>query len=265
MLHILSSALELLRMVYLPGRKLIGLLITAVNRPEVLHDLTSFLVKHNMKPLYTNIASLNGNIEITIFLDISKTKTTINRVVKDISSLKDVKDVRVIKPLFKGLVIDNAHFPILLLGRRAWIIGEAMSKGLFRDVKVEFGEAGRVFLYHLGIEAGKSIYRSYKDYTTSDIEFLLLIKALVKAIGWGIVEEFKPLPDGTYVVRIYDNIECATCKPSKEPTGDFFRGIIAGLLLQLTGKTMLVEEVKCIAKGDSYCEFIAWPMSKNLY
>ena len=255
----MGSALELLRMVYLPDRKLIGLLITAVNRPEVLHDLTSFLVKHNMKPLYTNIASLNDNIEITIFLDVSKTKTPINKVVKDISGLNDVKDVRVIKPLFKGLVIDTAHFPILLLGRRAWIIGEAMSRGLFRDVKVEFGEAGRVFLYHLGVEAGKSIYRSYKDYTTSDEEFLLLTKALVKAIGWGIMEEFKLLPNGTYVVRIYDNIECAMCKPSKEPTGDFFRGIIAGLLLQLTGKMMLVEEVKCIAKGDPYCEFLAKP------
>ena len=255
----MGSALELLRMVYLPGRKLIGLLITAINRPEVLHNIASFLVKHNMKPLYTNIASLNDNIEITIFLDLSKTKTPINEVVKDISGLKDVKDVRVIKPLFKGLVIDTAHFPILLLSRRAWIISEAMSKGLFRDVKVEFGEAGKVFLYHLGIEAGKSIYRSYKDYTTSDEEFLLLTKALVKAIGWGIVEEFKPLPNGTYVVRIYDNIECAMCKPSKEPTGDFFRGIIAGLLLQLTGKMMFIEEVKCIAKGDPYCEFVAWP------
>ena len=253
----MGSALELLRMVYLPGRKLIGLLITAINRPEVLHDLTSFLVKHNMKPLYTNIASLNGNIEITIFLDISKTKTPINRIAKDISSLKDVKDVRVIEPLFKGLVIDTAHFPILLLGRRAWIISEAMSRGLFRDVKAEFGGAGRVFLYYLGVEVGKSIYRSYKDYTTSDEEFLLLIKALVKAIGWGIMKEFKPLPNGTYVVRIYDNIECAMCKPSKEPTGDFFRGIIAGLLLQLTGKMMFIEEVKCIAKGDPYCEFVA--------
>ena len=99
MLHILSSALELLRMVNLPGRKLIGLLITAVNRPEVLHYLTSFLVKHNMKPLYTNIASLNGNIEITIFLDVSKTKMPINKVVKDISDLKDVKDVHVILSL----------------------------------------------------------------------------------------------------------------------------------------------------------------------
>ncbi len=253
----MGSALELLRMIYLPGRKLIGLLITAVNRPEVLHDLTSFLVKHNMKPLYSNIASLNDNIEITVFLDISKTKTPINKVVNDISGLKDVKDARAIKPLFKGLVIDTAHFPILLLGRRAWIISEAMSRGLFRDVKAEFGGAGRVFLYYLGVEVGKSIYRSYKDYTASDEEFLLLIKALVKAIGWGIMKEFKPLPNGTYVVRIYDNIECAMCKPSKEPTGDFFRGIIAGLLLQLTGKMMFIEEVKCIAKGDPYCEFVA--------
>jgi len=47
------------------------------------------------------------------------------------------------------------------------------------------------------------------------------------------------------------------CKPSKEPSGYFFKGVLAGLLTKIENRDVIVEEVKCIAKGDEYCMFIA--------
>jgi len=59
-----------------------------------------------------------------------------------------------------------------------------------------------------------------------------------------------------YTIKISDSIECTMSKPSKEPSY-FFKGVLAGLLSNIENKDVVVEEVKCIAKGDECCLFIA--------
>ena len=252
-------SLELLRITFMPERKLLGLLIVATNKPKVIYELSSFLVKHNMKLLYANIVTKNDEAELTVFLDISETKNMLEEIAKEIAKTENVKKVHIIKPIFKGLIVDTIHFPILLLGERAWIIGKSVSKGLFKDIKANFREAGKVFLYHLGVKVGKGLYEGYRKYVSSEKDMLILIPALAKAVGWGIIEEIKPRLFGRYKIKMYNSMECEICKPSKEPSGHFSRGILAGLLSKITRKEMVVDEVKCIAKGDPYCEFIAKP------
>lgn len=251
--------LDLLRMVFMPDRELLGFLMVVANKPEVMYELLSFLVKNNVRLLYANMVARDGEVELTVFLDVSEIRNTLEGIVKGIAKIENVKKVNVIKPVFKGLIVDTVHFPILLLKERAWVAGKSMSKGLFKDMKVEFGEAGKVFLYHLGVKFGEDLYEYYRKYVSSGKDMLTLIPFLAKAVGWGVIEEIKPLLFGRYRVKIYDNIECETCKPSNEMCGHFSRGMLAGLLSKIAGREMVVEEVKCIARGDPYCEFIAKP------
>ena len=251
-----AESLELLRAIYLPGKSIVGLHIFCVNTPETIYGLSKFLVKHNAKLLYANILAKNGNAELTVFLDITDATEPIDRIVDEISSLDFVRKVSIINPLFKGLIIDSVHFPILLMGKRAWIVSGAVLKGLFKDFKESFGDAGRVFLYHLGVGIGRDLYETYKEYVSSSLDMLELIKAFSKALGWGIIEEIRLLAYGKYRVRVRHNLECEVCKPSNRPCGDFSRGILTGFFGKILGRKVYVEEIKCIAKGDPYCEFI---------
>ncbi len=257
-----EKPLELLRATYFPNRRLAGLFIRCLNDPEVMHSLSRFLVEHNSKLIFVNIVSKNDEAELTAFLDVSESLKSIDEIAEDLMNANNVREVRIIKPILNGLLVDTIHFPILFMERRAWIISEALSKGLFRDFKMEFGDAGRVFLYHLGVDVGKSLYEIYRRFVSSEGEMFELIKALSKASGWGVIVEIRRSILGKYRIRMHNNIECEVCKPSKRPCGDFSRGVFAGLFSKITGKSIVVEEAKCTAMGNPYCEFIVKPLKQ---
>ena len=250
-----SEPLELLRAIYLSSRDVVGLHIYCVNTPETISTLSRFLIKHNVKLLYANILAKNGDAELTVFLDVTDATESVDEIASEIESLDFVRKVSVMAPLFKGLIVDLVHFPILLMGKRAWIVGEAVLKSLFKDFKESFGEAARVFLYHLGVGIGRDLYETYREYVPSSLDMLELIKAFSKALGWGVIEEIKPTVYGKYSVRVRHNLECEFCGPSNRPCGDFSRGILTGFFEKIFGRKVVVEEVKCVAKGDPYCEF----------
>lgn len=62
-------------------------------------------------------------------------------------------------------------------------------------------------------------------------------------------------------VRVYDSFVCQLFIGTREIRGNFVRGFVAGWLAGHWGISgeyeVLAREVKCIAKGDPYCEFVA--------
>lgn len=63
-------------------------------------------------------------------------------------------------------------------------------------------------------------------------------------------------------LKVYDLFESKTSIGEfATPKCHFFRGFLAGFLSQLLETNIRVFEVKCIAKGDLYCEFIFEPSS----
>jgi len=254
----MSKSLELSRAAYAPSKKIFGFLIKAIGSPEVHYKLASILVKYSIKPLYGVIISINEEQEILLYLDFSEVKASLNEIVKNLRNVKEVREVHLIKPILKGLLIDTIHFPITVFKERAWIARESVLRGLFRGLRLKWGDVGKMFLYHQGAEVGKHLYNDYRKYVTSAHEMLTMFAAFLKAVGWGIIEEIKQYED-LYIIRGHNNLECYLNKPSNEPSGHFSRGVLAGLLSELTGREMVVDEVKCIAKGDPYCEFVAKP------
>ena len=60
---------------------------------------------------------------------------------------------------------------------------------------------------------------------------------------------------GEVAIKVYDSSECELFKGSKKCESHLIRGMLAGWFSQLFRKEVKVREVKCIAKGDSYCQF----------
>ena len=57
-----------------------------------------------------------------------------------------------------------------------------------------------------------------------------------------------------FVIRLHGNFECTPFIGTRDrPVSHLIRGALAG-------REFRVREVKCIAKGDEYCEFIIEPV-----
>lgn len=97
-----EGPLELLRIAFMPERKLPGLLVVAANKPKVIYELPSFLIRHNMKLLYANIVARNDEAELTVFLDISESENMPEEIAEEIAKTENVKNVHVIKPFSRG-------------------------------------------------------------------------------------------------------------------------------------------------------------------
>ena len=64
-----------------------------------------------------------------------------------------------------------------------------------------------------------------------------------------------------FVMRLHGNFECTPFIGKKDrPVSHLIRGGLAGVFKEAYGRDFRVREVKCIAKGDEYCEFIIEPV-----
>lgn len=248
--------LDLSRIISLPGRNVFGLVVSGVNKPEIYVAIAKLLAKYNILPVSSFTNSSNGEVEMTFFLDFSSSKISFKKLSERLKRIAYVKSIEHIKPLSEGLIVDTYHFPLTVSSERACIFRKSVLKGLFKDIKEKFREAGKVFLYYQGVKVGENVYEDYKKYVKTNEEILFLFTEVVRAIGWGVVEAVHvDFDEKFFLIKIYESIECELCKPANEPCGYFSKGVIAGLFSKLTNTSLKVNEIMCIAKGDPYCLF----------
>jgi len=91
-------------------------------------------------------------------------------------------------------------------------------------------------------------------------ELVRLAKALFQMLGYGRIELLR-IDDARReaVVRVYDSFACELFRGAGEIRGNFIRGLITGWLAARWHVKKLEEitarEVKCIARGDPYCQY----------
>jgi len=91
--------------VFSPTRRIYGLAIKALLKPEVLRRMTEVVIKRNLKVIYVQYSMPRRNVDtvhILIFLDLTSSAASIDDIVNDLKASNFVKSVKVIKPLFKG-------------------------------------------------------------------------------------------------------------------------------------------------------------------
>lgn len=80
---------------------------------------------------------------------------------------------------------------------------------------------------------------------------------MAKQSGWGnVAHTGGDLRAGTFTVQIRECIFCANMKKRKDPRCHFLVGILSGLADEVTGLNHRAREEACIAKEDTYCEFV---------
>jgi len=78
----------------------------------------------------------------------------------------------------------------------------------------------------------------------------------VTLAGWGSFKIHKyDFDKNEFVYRLYKSTLAEYYGKSKQPIDQIARGLFAGSACFLTDKKMDAVETKCIAMGDSYCEF----------
>ncbi|MGQ9719991.1 MAG: V4R domain-containing protein [Candidatus Jordarchaeum sp.] len=156
---------------------------------------------------------------------------------------------------------------INLLGNRIVLLGGDYLSWLLGNLFRTYGyENIYEFVYSLEKERGSSfISPLVKEFKLSDLrEVITYIFKIFVLRGLGNFEflEFDP-EEESLRFRIFDSPICSQLRELGKPAGVTIAGTIAGTVEKYTGKEYECEEVKCLAKGDQYCEFLVKPAKKR--
>jgi len=255
------------RFLFLPGRKVFGVLVEVELNPTVLLEISDLGFRHGVlvPTMQYNVVD-GGKIVGFGFVDLTDADISIGELAEKIRHIKGVKNVQILHPTAEGFVADYLSIKLLLAGDRAVIFRKPGYKGLIVGMREQFGAAGEAFLYHCGYDAGIRYAKSHQELAaklgiTDPIQILHKISMpLYASMGLGKSEivEVKAKPFQA-IIRIYENFECELGVGAKKPYSNFIRGIFAGLLAHLFSRRMEAVETRCIAKGDPYCEFKITP------
>jgi len=249
--------LDIVRAVYLPGRKIYGFIISMRNVPGALAKTSKVFWKNGINILYCIGVSKEEISDNLLICDFTFSRVVPKEILQQIREVEDVIEVTIIEPIMPGFVIDYVHFPILLAGKRCLIIRQELMREIMNGVREEWGSAGNVFLYHMGKRAGALLWKTHSHFTERTEETIRILEAIMKSTGLGEFKFEMNANGSLFKVIVKYSFECENQKQETENgQSQFIRGLIAGIIGELLGKNVEVKETKCIARGDPYCEFI---------
>jgi predicted hydrocarbon binding protein len=159
-----------------------------------------------------------------------------------------------------ALLVDTLHYPLTTgAGAEAMLIRKEVFLDTLKFMIKTYGSAGQALIYQFGRAAGEGDAEDLVKEMGLErvLENLPELIHLYVAQGWGKPElvdlEFSPL---IATIRMHYSFECVG-RSSMIPTSHFIRGHIAGLGKVFFDKSIDVTEVRCVAKGDRFCEFVA--------
>jgi predicted hydrocarbon binding protein len=264
-----STPFDIGRFMLLPGKKLCGFLVRAKGEPGALRKILDILAKHKARLKYLAYFMTLGSEDVKnalFFLDLTDCKVSPETLASEVRKSQFVMDVQMIKPKIESLIADSISNPLLMGGERAVIMRSSGYKGLTKGIRERFGSAGEAFLYYNGVEIGIEYGKSHRavgqklGITDPARIFEDITISTFNCVGYGLAQIVKLTAKPLYVLgRVYNSFECELGRGATKPYSRLIRGMIVGVLTTLFGTEMTVEETKCIAKGDPYCEFEAKP------
>jgi len=246
---------DISRVLYVPNRRIFGLLILMRNVPGVLAKVSDVFFRYNINILKVFATSNPDVADGVFFVDLTESNVSVDKLIKDLKNIKEVLDVREIEPVSDGLVVDYIHFPLILLDKRCVVLRQGVLEELIKGMRDEWGSAAEAFLYYAGLRIGKSTMRSHRYFSEDLIKRIRIFEQFFKNSGLGEIDIDIDIDRHEAEVKIKKSIECEIGRGALKPFSQFFRGIIAGVLSEVLGDVE-VEEVECIAKGDKICRFI---------
>ena len=253
---------ELMCELHAPGRCLVEIVVTLRNTPGSLSQAANAIAALGINILSGFHAATPDEKDArwSFFADLTD-KAEPQRVIEALNGSGVVTETKITKAQFLGLMIDEVHFPLLVLSERAVVFRVGTWAAMFRHLTEMTGKSVASVLRHqMGLEAGDAKAKQVQaEFNLHGEDALRIILAERVAKGWGVPSILKYDPTGrTAVVSVEGLFECMTMgRDATEPTGDFFRGYLQGALSVLMNTKINVREIECVTRGHPKCSFEA--------
>jgi predicted hydrocarbon binding protein len=266
----MNVPLDLGRSLIYPGRRLIGVVGKIKTKSDVLAWLLSDLESHGIKlrQIYMSSVENTAQSRAIIFLDTTESKTSVDELFRQYERQGLIEVEAVLTPPLEGFLSDTFSHPLTAAGVRSIIMRQPGYRELLVGLREWFGAGGEAFLYHVGYRTGLAFGELHRETAvrlgiTDPIQIYENIsRVMFQWAGFGILDVKNLTPDGGEIL-VRDSFECELGKGRVIPYSHFVRGIIAGILSELFGRTYNVIEASCIAKGDPVCSFVAKAIQKE--
>jgi len=247
------------------GRALVEIGVKAHLLPEpgILATIATIIARAGARILSLNFTARDNVRYILLFADFSEAKKPVKEVVDEIKRQPFAMEVRFHAKTIGSLIIDKYGFPVSTAQgalRLLMIPAEIFAK-VFLSFREKLGPAGAAISYHEGFEMGSKMIEFYvRVIKLSPREAFLVLLEIYRALGLGIPELVRIDLEKPFIrVRIRENFE-AEGLSADTPVCHFTRGLLAGALHYVKRVEVKVEEVKCRATGEEYCEFVISPV-----
>jgi len=257
---------EVGRFVHLPGHNPVGFLIKlapeALEAHGILEGITHVFASRNISILHFKMSRpVPGKpLFMLLFADVWNS-TLVSVLGEEIKRVRYVDEVDVIKPLFEGFTTDKFFFPLIMAGDRAIILRKPLYEGLIKRLRSELGSGYEAILYYMGVEMGREAFKDHIKVAGRDLNRLIIVvEEFFRLVGFGVIKITDIELGKKCTIRVFDNFECELFTDLKESSSHLIRGILAGWFAEASGisdiSRIRAVEVKCIAKGDPYCEIV---------
>ena len=225
---------------------------------SILSTILDVLSYNSENILGYAVSKSDKEVNMTLILGLDNANELAD-IERDLLRIEDVNSVSHNALSYKA--ISTKYYPIKFHGMRVVMFGEPILKSIVEGIRKEYGEeAGSILLWSIGYQGGLGVAREFKEkYAFKNVEdYFAMLKLRGIILGWFTINRIDIYPKSNIIIlRMLDNWECDMLKGKhKKPQSHFIRGVISGFASYVLGRIMVAKEIKCIAKGDDYCEFI---------
>ncbi len=131
-----------------------------------------------------------------------------------------------------------------------------------RDVLIqEHGvEAADRLFYKAGELAGRELFKAVITQKTDFAAFIQELKDLLLTLKIGILRiEKSDLETMQFTLTVAEDLDCSGLPVCEETVCTYDEGFISGLLVEFSGRRVVVKEVDCWCSGDRVCRFEVRP------
>lgn len=241
------------------GEELVGFSFTLANISGALHNITAIPEKHHLNINYIETCGVfEEKYILFMVIDFTDSKVSPKEILEEFKKAKKYVLEVSIAPTFKNIIYPSKFCAKSIGDIRVILFGVANMKGVVEGIKEEFGmRGGYSLLYHLGYGVGEELYEIYAAPLgiKSVEEGSILLRALVRGASWGEIIEYEENED-KIIVKFRNLWECEVqVGKVHAPASAYVKGLITGYFKNILGREPIVEETKCIAAGDPYCQF----------
>jgi len=248
--------------VRLPKGLPIGILVVfkvGVSNMKVFENVLRLVIESGL-PVVRYLSLLSDLREYSynyIVVDAAGREERVKILVENIKKIEYVKKVEVYHPLKDGMLTASPFDILAVSGIRSMVWVKPTFRAFIKTFQEVIGSGGAAIIYNIGLIMGKGAFQYHMKIAGGDKrEALSVNRDFFKACGLGDIE-YKVINLDKAVIRVYNSFECEVFKNLGRTASHFIRGIIAGWLSAFWEKDVEINETKCIAKGDPYCEFTA--------